>query len=37
MVALVLGLAAIAIQIYQLADLPFWPGASGFASVFVGF
>ncbi len=36
-VALVLGLAAIAIQFYQLADLPFWPGASGFASVFVGY
>ena len=36
-VALVLGLAAIAIQIFQLADLPFWPGASGFAGVFVGF
>jgi heme/copper-type cytochrome/quinol oxidase subunit 3 len=36
-VALVLGLAAVAIQIWQLADLPFWPGASGFASVFVGF
>ncbi len=36
-VALVLGLAAVAIQIWQLADLPFWPGSSGFASVFVGF
>ena len=36
-VALVLGLVAIAIQIWQLAALPFWPGASGFASVFVGF
>jgi heme/copper-type cytochrome/quinol oxidase subunit 3 len=36
-VALVLGLAAIAIQLWQLADLPFWPAASGFASVFVGF
>ena len=24
-------------QIYQLANLPFWPGSSGFASVFVGF
>jgi heme/copper-type cytochrome/quinol oxidase subunit 3 len=35
--ALVLGLAAVAIQIWQLADLPFWPGSSGFASVFVGF
>ena len=37
LVALVLGLAAVAFQIYQLADLPFWPGSSGFASVFVGF
>jgi heme/copper-type cytochrome/quinol oxidase subunit 3 len=37
MVALVLGLAAVAFQIFELADLPFWPGASGFASVFVGF
>jgi heme/copper-type cytochrome/quinol oxidase subunit 3 len=36
-VALLLGLAAVAVQIYQLAALPFWPGASGFASVFVGF
>jgi len=36
-VALALGLVAIAIQIWQLAALPFWPGASGFASVFVGF
>jgi hypothetical protein len=36
-VALVLGLAAIAIQIWQLNDLPFSPGYCGFASVFVGF
>lgn len=36
-VALVLGLAAIAVQLYQLADLGFWPGASGLASVFVGY
>jgi heme/copper-type cytochrome/quinol oxidase subunit 3 len=36
-VALVLGLAAVALQIYQLFDLGFWPGSSGFASVFVGF
>lgn len=35
--ALVLGLVAISIQLWQLAALPFWPGASGFASVFVGF
>jgi heme/copper-type cytochrome/quinol oxidase subunit 3 len=36
-VALVLGLAAIAVQFWQLSDLPFFPGASGFASCFVGF
>jgi heme/copper-type cytochrome/quinol oxidase subunit 3 len=36
-VALVLGLASVAFSIWQLADLPFWPGASGFASVFVGY
>ena len=36
-VALVLGLVAVALQIYQLANLPFWPGSSGFASVFIGF
>ena len=35
--ALVLGLAAVALQIYQLASLSFWPGSSGFASVFTGF
>ena len=37
MVALGLGLAAVALQIYQLANLDFWPGSSGFASVFTGF
>lgn len=36
-VALLIGLAAVAVEIFQLADLPFWPGSSGFASVFVGF
>jgi hypothetical protein len=36
-VALVLGLAAVGIQVWQLTDLGFWPGASGMASVFVGF
>jgi hypothetical protein len=36
-VALVLGLAAIGVQIWQLNNLPFYPGAAGFASVFVGF
>jgi hypothetical protein len=35
--ALVLGLVAISIQLWQLAALPFWPGASGFASVFVAY
>ena len=34
--ALVLGVAAVCLQVFQLIDLPFWPGASGFASVFVG-
>jgi heme/copper-type cytochrome/quinol oxidase subunit 3 len=36
-VALVLGLAAVVFSILQLLSLPFWPGASGFASVFVGY
>jgi heme/copper-type cytochrome/quinol oxidase subunit 3 len=36
-VALLLGLAAICVQIWQLLNLGFWPGASGFASVFVGY
>ena len=36
-VALALGLVAVALQIYQLASLSFWPGSSGFASVFTGF
>jgi len=35
-VALVLGVVAAAVQIWQLTALPFLPGASGFASVFVG-
>jgi heme/copper-type cytochrome/quinol oxidase subunit 3 len=35
--ALGLGLAAVAFQIYQLIDLPFKPGSSGYASVFAGF
>ena len=34
--ALVLGVVAVCLQLYQLVDLPFWPGASGFASVFIG-
>jgi heme/copper-type cytochrome/quinol oxidase subunit 3 len=35
--ALVLGLAAVAAQIVELLFLPFWPGSSGFSSVFTGF
>jgi heme/copper-type cytochrome/quinol oxidase subunit 3 len=35
-VAVALGVAAAAVQIWQLTDLGFQPGASGFASVFVG-
>jgi hypothetical protein len=35
--ALALGLAAVALGVYQLASLSFWPGSAGFASVFVGF
>jgi heme/copper-type cytochrome/quinol oxidase subunit 3 len=37
LVALVLGLVAVALQIVELLTLPFQPGESGFASVFVGF
>ena len=36
LVAMGLGLAAVAMQIYQLTDLPFAPGSSGYASVFTG-
>jgi heme/copper-type cytochrome/quinol oxidase subunit 3 len=36
-VALLFGLAAVALQIWQLLNLSFWPGSSGFASVFTGF
>ena len=35
-VALVFGLGAIGLQIWQLLNLPFQPGAAGFASVFTG-
>ncbi len=35
--ALILGLAAVALQIVELLNLPFLPGASGYASVFTGF
>ncbi len=34
--ALVLGVAAVALMIIQLLFLPFWPGSSGYASVFTG-
>ena len=37
LVAMGLGLAAVAMQVYQLLDLPFPPGSSGYSSVFVGF
>src|SRR5215472_16662223 len=37
LVALVLGLVAVALQIVELLTLPFQPGQSGFASVFAGF
>ena len=37
LVALVMGLVAVALQISELFYLPFWPGSSGFSSVFVGF
>jgi heme/copper-type cytochrome/quinol oxidase subunit 3 len=36
-VALLMGLAAVALIIWQLLHLSFWPGSSGFASVFTGF
>jgi heme/copper-type cytochrome/quinol oxidase subunit 3 len=36
LVALVLGMAAVTLQILQLLFLPFWPGRDGFASVFTG-
>jgi len=37
LVTLVLALTAVVLQILELLFLPFWPGSSGFASVFVGF
>jgi heme/copper-type cytochrome/quinol oxidase subunit 3 len=36
-IALAFGLAAVALQVAELLTLPFQPGQSGFASVFVGF
>jgi hypothetical protein len=35
--ALVLGLGAVTLQLLELLYLPFYPGSSGFSSVFVGF
>jgi len=37
LVALVLGVVAVALQIVELLNLPFQPGSSGFSSVFTGF
>jgi heme/copper-type cytochrome/quinol oxidase subunit 3 len=37
LVALILGLAAVAMQVDQLVTLTFQPGSDGFASVFTGF
>src|ERR1700723_552455 len=37
LIAMGFGLAAVAFQIYQLVDLSFAPGSSGYASVFSGF
>jgi len=37
LIALGLGLAAVALQIDQLATLPFPPGSSGYSSLFTGF
>ena len=34
-VALLLGLVAVSLQVIELLNLPFYPGSSGFASVFV--
>lgn len=36
-IALLMGLAAVALQITELDSLPFWPGSSGYSSVFVAF
>ena len=36
-IALLLGLAAVVVQLIQLLTLPFWPGSSGYGSVYVGF
>lgn len=36
-ISLAMGLGAVGLQIYQLTDLPFPPGSSGYSSVFTGF
>jgi heme/copper-type cytochrome/quinol oxidase subunit 3 len=36
-VAMLLGLAAVALQVFELLNLPFAPGSSGYSSVFTGF
>lgn len=36
-VSLVLGITAVVLQIIELLFLPFWPGSSGYSSVFTGF
>jgi len=36
LLALALGLAAVGVQLWQLMNEPFFPGSSGFASVFTG-
>lgn len=35
--ALVIGLGSVALQLIDLLFLPFWPGSSGYSSVFTGF
>jgi heme/copper-type cytochrome/quinol oxidase subunit 3 len=35
--AMAFGLGAIGLQVWQLLNLPFFPGSAGYASVFVGF
>jgi heme/copper-type cytochrome/quinol oxidase subunit 3 len=37
LIALTLGVGAVVLQILELLYLPFWPGSSGFSSVFTGF
>ena len=35
-IAIILGLGAIGLQVWQLLNLPFFPGSAGYASVFTG-